>query len=200
MWFLPVDITSDSNALLCLSFILFISVQRHAQWIQPQGYIFLTTAADKRKIHIRPYVTPASAAQSSTFFTSILHLLIFSFSLWIKLSILLTDNNASPLNLCSSNLTARGTICIFLCRPSAICLEAGGEGICRHLICLGLVGKTMGFFGVMCDFLFLSEPPGVMLCGFLFSLEKPLEAKPTYSSMCEHAFFSNPLPFIGWKN
>lgn len=83
-------------------------------------------------------------------------------------------------------------------------LEAGGEGICRHLICLGLVGKTMGASGVMRDFLFLSEAPGVMLCDFplffFFSLWKPLEAKPTYSFMCEHASFSNPLPFIGREN
>lgn len=35
----------------------------------------------------------------------------------------------------------------------------------------------------------LSQAPGVMLCDFPFSLWKPLEAKPTYSSMCGHAFF-----------
>lgn len=35
----------------------------------------------------------------------------------------------------------------------------------------------------------LSQAPGVMLCDFPFSLWKPLEAKPTYSSMWGHAFF-----------
>lgn len=45
------------------------------------------------------------------------------------LSILLTDNNAARLNLCSSNLTARETICIFLCRLSAIRLVRAGGGV-----------------------------------------------------------------------
>lgn len=80
------------------------------------------------KTHIRPYVTSVSARQSSTFFKPIQHLLIFSSPLWIMLSILLTDNNATRLNLCSSNRTARETICIFLCRLSALRCGAGGRG------------------------------------------------------------------------
>lgn len=56
----------------------------------------------------------------------------------------------------------------------------------------------MGASGAMHGF--LSEAPEVMLCDFPFSLWKPLEAKPTYSSLCGHASFSNPLPFSGGED
>lgn len=145
-------------------------------------YFWQLRQIKKKKTHIRPYVTAVSASQSSTFFflffsffNASQHLLIFPSSLWIMLSILLNDNNASPLNLCSGNLTARETICIFLCRLSAIRLEErgreeGGGGASVGIWYAGvLVGKTMGASGAMCDFSFSFQmAPGVMLCDFFF--------------------------------
>lgn len=42
------------------------------------------------------------------------------------------------------------------------------EGICRHLICFGLVGKTMGASGVMCDFPFPFRGPWSNIMRFSF--------------------------------
>lgn len=142
------------------------------------------------KTHIRPYVTAVSATQSSTLFQyppTPFNLLLFFM------------NNAkyithwqqclSPQFMFQQPHSTRDNLYLSMQALSYTFRGRRGGGICRHLICLVLVGKTMGASGVMCDFLFLSEAPGVMLCDFPFSLWKPLAAKPTYSSKSEHASF-----------
>lgn len=141
-------------------------------------------------IHTGPYVTPASTTKSNTmFFTMSRHLLIFSTSLWIKLSILLPGNDAEQFMFQPPHGTRDNLYLSMQALSYSICLDAGGEWICRHLICLGLVGKTKGASGVMCDFPFLSEAPGVILWFSSFFIETTWGAAHLLLSVRTHLLF-----------